>query len=169
MPLPTYITHQDNLLTIDSDKEPWIKDFPVPGADICPLFLDPQNGIWVVRAKVGPGIVLSNHFHTGTVHLFTMSGNWNYSQYPQQPQTAGCYLYEPGGSIHQFTTPASNTETTDMFMVIYGANINFDADGNFVNIGDAGFIEMMLNKVASDRGMSPLKYIRSLGAAYTVR
>jgi len=103
------------------------------------------------------------------VHLFTMSGNWNYSLYPHQPQTAGCYLYEPGGSIHQFTTPASNTETTDMFMVIYGANINFDADGNFVNIGDSGFIEMMLNKVASERGMSPLKYIRSLGAAYTVR
>jgi hypothetical protein len=169
MALPAFINHQDSLLTIDADNADWIKDYPRPGTDFCPLFFDPQNGIWVVRARVGPGTVLPNHFHTGTVHLFTLSGNWNYTQYPHQPQTAGSYLYEPGGAIHQFSTPASNTEQTDMFMVIYGANINFDDDGNFINITDAGFIEMMLNKAAADRGMSPLKYIRSLGADYSVR
>lgn len=91
----------------------------------------------------------------------------------KNPRRLACHCQrpspKPGGSIHQFTTPASNTEATDMFMVIYGANINFDADGNFIRIGDAGFIEAMLKKVASERGMSPLKYIRSLGAAYNVR
>src|SRR5262245_21916742 len=130
MPLPTSINHLDHLLTIDSDQEQWIKDFPVPGSDICPLFLDPENGIWVLRVKLGPGVTLPNHFHTGTVHLFTMTGRWNYAQYPHQPQTSGCYLYEPGGSIHQFTTPADNTGVTDTFMVVHGANVNFDADGN---------------------------------------
>lgn len=168
MPLPSVITDQDQLLTINSDEQPWIHDFPVPGSHICPLFLDPQNGIWVLRVKVGPGIVLPNHFHTGTVHLYTMTGRWNYVQYPDQPQTDGCYLYEPGGSIHQFMTPIDGPAETDTLMVIQGANVNFDADGQFTHVVDAGFIEAMLTKVAAERGMSPLKYIRSLGANYSV-
>lgn len=169
MQLPSHVPQEKDLLTIDSDKEPWVKDFPSPGSDLCPLFFDPQNGIWVIRARVAPGVTLPNHFHTGTVHLFTMSGEWNYTQYPHQPQTTGSYLYEPGGSIHQFSTPADNAGPTDMFMVIYGANINFDADGKFINISDSSFIETMINKAAQARGMAPLKYIRSLGARYTAQ
>ncbi|BBQ01734.1 2,4'-dihydroxyacetophenone dioxygenase (plasmid) [Burkholderia sp. SFA1] len=167
MALPTHHKQDKDLFTIDSSKEPWVKDFPHRGSDVCPLFFDAQNGTWVLRARLAPGVLLPNHFHTGTVHLFTMAGQWNYTQYPHQPQTAGSYLYEPGGSIHQFTTPASNNEMTDMFMVIQGANINFDDEGNFINIADAGFIEAMINKAAKDRGMSPLNYIRALGARST--
>lgn len=169
MQMPTHHEQEKNLLTIDSSKEPWVKDFPHRGSDVCPLFFDPQNGIWVLRARLAPGVVLPNHFHTGTVHLMTLSGEWNYTQYPHQPQTEGCYLYEPGGAVHQFRTPATNTGMTDMFMVIHGANINFDADGNFMSISDSGFIETMINKAAKERGMSPLNYVRSVGASYTVR
>ncbi|RXV64414.1 2,4'-dihydroxyacetophenone dioxygenase [Burkholderia stabilis] len=168
MTLPSVITHQDKLLTIDTNKEFWVKDALVPGVDVCPVFLDAQNGIWGLRVKFAPGVVLPNHFHTGCVHLYTMSGSWHYAQHPDQPQTAGCYLYEPGGSVHQFMTPASNTEPTDTFMVVFGANINFDQDGNFLNIMDAGWIEETVHKAAQAQGIPPLNYIRSLGPRYSV-
>lgn len=156
----------DKLLTINTNKEDWIKDALGDGLDVCPVFLDIQNGIWGLRVKFAPGVLLPKHFHTGTVHLYTMSGSWNYVEYPDQPQTAGCYLYEPGGSMHQFMTPSTNTEPTDTFMVVFGANINFDEDGNFINIVDAGLIEAVVKKAAKAQGLSPLNYIRGLGGAY---
>ncbi|MGI9288456.1 MAG: 2,4'-dihydroxyacetophenone dioxygenase family protein [Pseudomonadales bacterium] len=165
--IPTTITHQDKLLTINTNNVPIIKDSIMPGVDTQPLFLDPQNGIWVLRVIFAPGVTLPKHFHTGTVHLWTMSGNWNYVEYPDQPQTAGCYLYEPGGSVHQFQTPASNTEGTDTFMIVTGCNVNFDDEGNFINIMDAGWIEEMINTMSQQQGHGQAKYIRATGANYS--
>jgi quercetin dioxygenase-like cupin family protein len=79
-----------------------------------------------------PGVVLPTHYHTGTAHLWTLSGKWNYLEYPDQPQTAGSYLFEPGSSIHTLNVHADNTELTETLMVVSGSNINFDQDGNFV-------------------------------------
>lgn len=151
MSLPETVLHQDLLLTLNTNKAPLIKD-ALPGVDVWPLFLDTENGTWVVRAQFKPGTTLPKHFHTGTVHFYTLSGSWHYLEYPDQPQTAGSYLYEPGGSIHTFHCP-EDSEVTDGFMVIEGANINFDAEGNFVNIMDAGWIEMMVCKAAEAQGV----------------
>ncbi len=54
--------------------------------------------------------------------------------------TAGSFLYEPAGSVHTLTVPADNTEPTDVFFAIWGANLNLDADGNVESIIDAGGI-----------------------------
>ncbi|WP_280282278.1 2,4'-dihydroxyacetophenone dioxygenase family protein [Pseudomonas sp. BN415] len=132
-----------------------------------PLFLDPCLGIWVLRVIFHPGVVLPCHYHTGTVHLFTNSGKWMYVEYPEQPQTAGSYLFEPGGSIHTFMTPADNTEPTDTLMVVYGANINFDAEGNYLGMMDANDIMLAIDNLVKARGLQPAKYIRPLPAAYT--
>tara|TARA_R110002110_G_scaffold3754_1_gene19527 strand:- start:54316 stop:54819 length:504 start_codon:yes stop_codon:yes gene_type:complete len=162
MTLPEIITHQSALLTIDTSKEPLIVD-ALPGVDIWPLFLDPENGVWVLRARFKPGTTLPKHFHTGTVHFYTLSGSWHYLEYPDQPQTAGCYLYEPGGSIHTFHCPADG-EPADGFMVVEGANVNFDEDGNFVNIMDTGWIEQMVLAAAESQGIKP-RYIQPGGEA----
>ena len=45
-------------------------------------------------------------------------GSWHYTEYPDDLQVAGSYLFEPGGSIHQFQVPEDNTEVTDTFMVV---------------------------------------------------
>jgi hypothetical protein len=97
-----------------------------------------------------------------------MSGRWHYVEYPDQPQTAGCYLYEPGGSIHTFMVPEDNTEPTDTFMVVHGANVNFDQNGNFVNIMDATDIMQMIDRLVKARGLEPARYIRPGNAGYTV-
>jgi 2,4'-dihydroxyacetophenone dioxygenase len=80
-------------------------------------------------------------------------------EYPDQPQTAGSYLYEPGGSIHTFHCP-EDSEGADGFMVVHGANVNFDDEGNFVNIMDAGWIEQMVIAAAKAQGIARPRYIR---------
>lgn len=159
MALPSPINHQEFLLTLDTSKLPIVKD-ALPGVDIFPLFLDAENGTWVIRAQFKPGLTLPKHFHTGTVHFYTLSGCWYYLEYPDQKQTAGSYLYEPGGSVHTFHCPEDNTEVTDGFMVISGCNVNFDDDGNFVNIMDAGWIEQMVVEAAKAQGIGMPKYIK---------
>lgn len=167
MALPNQIHDQKELLTLNTNALPVYKDALMPGVDVQPLFLDSHNGVWVLRVIFAPGVVLPKHYHTGTVHMFTMSGRWNYFEYPDQPQTAGSYLYEPGGSIHQFSTPAGNTEPTDTFMVVTGANINFDQDGNYVGTMDANDIMVMIDNLIRERGLDPAKYVTPPNPRYT--
>jgi quercetin dioxygenase-like cupin family protein len=158
MALPNPVHDQDFLLTLDTSKLPLVKN-ALPGVHIWPLFLDAENGVWVIRAKFDAGITLPKHFHTGTVHFYTMAGSWHYLEYPDQPQTAGSYLYEPGGSVHTFATDPDG-EGADGFMVIQGCNVNFDEDGNFVNIMDAGWIEMVVVEAAKAQGLGVPQYIK---------
>ena len=50
-------------------------------------------------AVCAPGCALPLHYHTGPAQVYTLSGRWCYREYPDQPQTAGSYLYEPVGSV----------------------------------------------------------------------
>lgn len=158
MPLPEVANHQDCLLTINTESEKLIKN-ALPGVHIYPLMLDSEKGTWVLRAMFEPGVTLPKHFHTGVVHLYTLSGQWHYVEYPDDVQTAGSYLFEPGGSIHTFHVPESNEGITDTFMVVEGANINFTPDDEFMNIMDAGWIEQIVLAAANEQGITP-KYIK---------
>jgi hypothetical protein len=164
MTLPDPIHHQEFLLTLDTSKLPMVKD-ALPGVDIWPLFLDSENGTWVIRALFQPGLTLPKHFHTGTVHLYTMSGCWYYLEYPEQKQTAGSYLYEPGGSVHTLHVPEDYSEPADTFIMVNGCNVNFDEDGNFINVMDAGWIEMMVVEAAKAQGLGMPQYIKPGGEA----
>ncbi len=158
MPLPEITNHQDFLLTVNTEQQKIIKN-ALPGVHIHPLMLDSEKGTWVLRAQFEPGVTLPQHFHTGVVHLYTLSGAWHYLEYPEDVQTAGSYLFEPGGSIHTFHVPESNTGITDTFMVVEGANINFTPEQEFMNIMDAGWIEQVVLAAAADQGTAP-KYIK---------
>lgn len=166
--LPTPIMEHKELLTLNWNELPMFKD-ALPGVDAQPLFLDPHENVWVLRALFHPGVILPKHYHTGTVHFFTLKGQWNYVEYPDQPQTAGSYLYEPGGSIHTFMTPADNTEPTEGLMVVHGANINFDENGNYVGIMDTTWFMQLFDTLVKERGMEPAKYITAAAHDYTVR
>lgn len=161
MTLPEVFNHQDELLTLNINEEKMIKD-ALPGVHINPLYLDAERGVWVIFAKFDADVTLPTHFHTGSVHFYTTGGLWHYVEYPDQPQTAGSYLYEPGGSIHTFHTPKEGGGT-EGFMVIEGANVNFDADGNFVNIMDAGWIETMVIAAAKRQGIDKPRYFKPRG------
>lgn len=163
MPLPKVVHGQSRLLTVnvnDSQGVP-MRD---PGVTLTPLFLDRENGVWVLYAKFEPGARLPTHFHTGTVHFFTTKGSWGYLEHAEDPQTAGSYLYEPGGAVHTFTVPADAKEAAEGFMVVHGANINF-VDGEYQNIVDAGALEDGIFKAAMFHGIPMPRYIRPRGGA----
>lgn len=106
------------------------------------LHIDVEQGLWVVRNRFQPGYVVPTHKHTGAVYAFTQSGSWKYREYPEI-NTAGSYLFEPAGSTHTLTVPDTNTEETDVWFAVQGANLNLDADGNVESIYDAAFIRDM--------------------------
>ena len=167
MAMPEAFTHQDELLTVNTSAHPFLQNFAGhEGISVFPLFLDPGNGTWIMRARFKPGITLPLHFHTGIVHIYTMSGCWHYTEYPNQRQTAGCYLYEPGGSVHQFKTPADNTEDTDFLFIVTGANINFLPDGTYAGLMDAGQLKVWVDKAIVQQD-NPLKYIAASIPTYS--
>ncbi len=158
MALPEVIYHQDRLMTIHFNKVPLIENVLDKGVHVNPCYLDPEAGIWVLRALFEPGLELPMHFHTGAVHLFTTKGAWHYKEYPKDMQTAGSYLYEPGGSIHTLVTPSTNTELTETLMHITGSNINFTPEGEFINLMDAGFIINEVARKGKEQGKVPVYF-----------
>ncbi len=109
------------------------------GLDIQLLQASAENGLWVVRTRFTPGVMLPRHKHTGEVFAVTFSGSWRYLEYPEV-NTAGSYLYEPAGSIHTLHVPPTNRETTDVWFAIRGANLNLDEQGNVESVWDAAFL-----------------------------
>jgi len=166
MTLPSPINIQDRLLTVHTDTiEPIDLATDMPGLKVWPLFLDSENGVWVLRVEFQPGTKLPMHFHTGTVHFYTMSGTWNYVEHPEDPQVSNSYLYEPGGSIHTFMVPEDAKEPADGFMVIQGSNVNFTQEGEFMNVMDAGWIEAVLLKACKEQGRPVPRYIKPMAKA----
>jgi 2,4'-dihydroxyacetophenone dioxygenase len=109
------------------------------GIELQLLQVDIPTGLWVIRNRFAPGSRVQKHKHTGTVFAFTQSGSWKYEEYPEV-NTAGSYLYEPAGSVHTLVVPESNTEVTDVWFAISGANLNLDAEGNVDLVIDAGLV-----------------------------
>jgi quercetin dioxygenase-like cupin family protein len=101
------------------------------------LQVDLATGIWIVRTKFVPGATIQTHRHTGHVYAFTQSGSWYYLETPEFVNVAGSYLYEPAGSVHTLHVPDTNTDLTDVWFTIYGANLNLDKDRNVEFVIDA--------------------------------
>jgi hypothetical protein len=165
MPLPEALTEQARLLTLNIHENPAI-DFGhlAPGMKVWPLFLDAENGVWVLYARYASGTNLCRHFHGGQVHFFTTKGRWNYAEYPQDPQTEGSYLYETAGSVHALSVP-EDVECTEGFMVAFGVNINFDDEGNYLGTDHAGSIEQTILDAAKAQGIEMPRYIKPSGKA----
>ncbi len=148
---------QESMFTVNHLKTSTVKD-GLPGFNVTPLFLDPENGIWVLYVKVDPGAAVPTHFHTGPVHLYTTKGEWYYKEYPEDVQTPGSYMYEPGGSYHTLTSDKG----AEFFNLVIGANINFDENGEFMNVMDAKAIKEALESKAEEQGIE-LEYFLAPG------
>jgi hypothetical protein len=66
---------------------------------------------------------------------------------------AGSFLFEPAGSVHTLTTPADNTEPTDVWFQIHGANLNLDADGNVESITDGPGVPAAYHALCETQGL----------------
>src|SRR5215510_9033108 len=109
------------------------------GLDFQLLQASVEHGLWVVRTRFKPGVTIATHRHTGEVFAVTFSGSWRYLEYPEV-NTAGSYLFEPAGSRHTLHVPATNTDVTDVWFAIRGANLNLDEHDNIASVWDASFM-----------------------------
>jgi len=164
--LPLVALPQTELLTVNDGELPWLSNSLGEGIKLKPLRLDMEAGVWVVLVSFAPGSEVPLHYHTGEAEVFTLSGRWNYKEYPDQPQTAGSYLYEPSGSVHTLMVPADNTEDTLMLVRVRGANVNFNEDGTFNSILDATTLVFLTDLFAQQLGTEDLRYIRGGSASY---
>lgn len=163
-PENTTIHDQTNLLSINIHDSIWIED-GLPGADVIPLYLDQENALWVLYVKLKPDTQVVTHFHSGMVHLFTTKGSWYYLEHAEERniQKAGSYLFEPGGSYHTLRSD----EGCEFFNLVMGSNINFDADGQFVNILDAGWIRDRITEICKEKNIEEPRYIKAGEAKFT--
>ncbi len=144
------------------DDLPWVDDGR--GTETKVLVAKVREGLWIVRTRFEPGMVVQTHKHTGSVFAFTLAGSWKYREYPEVNR-AGSYLFEPAGSIHTLTVPEDNTEMTDVFFAIYGANLNLDAEGNVELVIDAGFIRDVYYGLCEAQGFDRPDVIGGDGSA----
>lgn len=152
-PLPLVALPQSELLSVHQDDIPVLVDAFGPGIHFQPLRLDLERNEWVAIARFDPGTSMPLHYHTGPVDLWTLQGRWNYVEYPDQPQTAGSYLYEPGGSVHTLVVPADNTEQTVMIVRVIGALVNFNEDATFNSLLDTMTLRHVSDTLSAERGL----------------
>jgi len=110
------------------------------GTHIQVLQIDLAQGLWILKTRFDPGVTIQKHYHTGPVFAVTLSGSWQYKEYPDFMNTTGSYLFEPAGSVHTLTVPADQEGQTEVWFAIYGANVNIDDDGNVTSMITASFI-----------------------------
>lgn len=127
--------HAREAIHIGINDLPWV-DLG-DGSRMQLLHVDLNQGLWVVRTRFAPGYAVQTHYHTGPVFAVTASGSWHYKEYPDYVNTAGSYLFEPAHSVHTLLVPESNTEETEVWFAIYGANVNIDEQGEVVGMVDA--------------------------------
>lgn len=135
----------------DSDL-PWVQSPNSDGVEIKVVTAKVKEGLWILRTRFPAGIELQTHKHTGQVHAFTLSGSWGYRE-SEYLNTAGSFLYEPAGSVHTLYVPDSNTEVTDIWFAIWGANLNMDSNGEIVSVTDAESILASYLKGCAELGI----------------
>ena len=157
--LPLVAMPQGELLTVNEHNIPRLENALGSGVHFKPLRVDVEAGVWVVLGIFSPGAGVPLHYHTGTAEVYTLAGSWHYLEHPDQMQTAGSYLYEPGGSVHTFVCPDTNTEETVLLVRVEGANINFSPDGQYHSILDAALIQFLTPQLAEAQGLGTIDYI----------
>lgn len=165
-PAPVFTLPQDRLLTLNVNEIPVLRDAAGPGVSFQPLFIDPELGIWTVMGIFAPGAKLPTHLHTGGVHGYTLKGSWVYTEYPDQVQVPGSYLYEPASSMHTFYVPDTNTEDTVVLFIVNGANIGFTDEGQFHSVLDAITVQKLAEQWALANPSVPVRYLGGGTAAY---
>lgn len=125
-------------LHVGTNDRPFADDFGLPGVSLQLLHADVEAGTFAVRIRFSPGVQLPPHHHTGLVFAYTLSGEWQYLEYPDTPPSrAGSYLYEPPGSIHTLKVADHNSDVTDVVFVVTGAMLILDQDQNVIAVLDA--------------------------------
>lgn len=78
------------------------------------------------------GIKVPKHYHFGSVHAWTLAGQWRYAEYDWVARP-GTYVFEPAGTIHSLCVD----EDTEALFVVNGGQVDFSPEGDIISSTDA--------------------------------
>ena len=85
---------------IADESIPWIPFAPYSNEVMVKYFkLDPIRGEVIAMLKAPASTVMPRHYHSGTVIVYTISGEWKYQEH-DWVATPGSIVYETAASSH---------------------------------------------------------------------
>jgi anti-sigma factor ChrR (cupin superfamily) len=123
MPLPQDIRpiFQDIQDTLVRSEAPWVQQTPMSSVKV--LWVGRETGTWASLHHWKKGYVAPPHKHLAGAHAFIVSGKL---QVRNGVLSAGDYVYEPSGILHDATTAL---EDTTYLFTCNGAVLFFDENG----------------------------------------
>lgn len=96
----------------DVEAMPWIPFLPYSDQlHLKIIRLNPVNGEWVSLLRVPAGMEMPKHYHSGTVHVYTLSGSWRYLEH-DWVAGPGSFVFETAGSSHTPVAEPGEVVTT---------------------------------------------------------
>jgi 2,4'-dihydroxyacetophenone dioxygenase len=85
---------------IDVDALPWMPFVPYSNDVKLKLIrVNAISGEWITLLKTPGGMELPKHHHSGTVHVYTITGKWRYKEH-DWVAGPGSFVYETASSAH---------------------------------------------------------------------
>lgn len=124
----TYFANAVGAAVTDVEALPWIPFLPYSEElKLKIIRLNPVNGEWVSLLRVPAGMEMPKHYHSGTVHVYTLSGSWGYKEH-DWTAGPGSFVFETAASAH--TPVAQPGEDVFTLNIVMG-------DWNIVDENDA--------------------------------
>lgn len=101
----------------DVEALPWIPFLPYSDQlQLKIIRLNPVNGEWVSLLRVPAGMEMPRHYHSGTVHVYTLSGSWGYKEH-DWIAGPGSFVFETAASAHTpVAEPGEDVVTLNIVM-----------------------------------------------------
>jgi 2,4'-dihydroxyacetophenone dioxygenase len=123
MDVTTLLPSHDAMFRWDA---PWIEQSPMTSAKV--LWVGRETGSWALLGLWKAGYVASRHQHLAAAHVFVVSGTMASGDVVM---TAGDYIYEPSGVMHEATTAI---EDTVQLFISLGPIARLDAAGGITSV-----------------------------------
>lgn len=135
---------------VNTQELPWV-DFH-EGHQIKVCKLNPVTGQMILFIKSEPGSFLPVHFHSGTVIVYTVQGEWTYGEgWTAKP---GDVIYEIAGSTH--SPKMVGQEDTIVFLIIEGVLEYQDEDGNKIGFDNWQTLQKRYLDFCEQQGLTPV-------------
>ena len=113
--IATESTYRETLVSVPTQDLPWLP-WAMDGAYFKLLHADPSSGRFSLMIKMDPGVIAPMHRHVGAVEGYLLEGGFHYLDAPEISFSAGAYLLENDGAMHQPASP----DGALMFAVFHG-------------------------------------------------
>jgi anti-sigma factor ChrR (cupin superfamily) len=120
---------------VDTDALEWATT--AGGNALKVLRVSEETGAWSALIKAAAGTVNPRHRHLGPADFLVLSGRM---EYRGGVATAGCWVYEPAGALHEATT---HPEETVYLANVHGPIAYLDEGGAIVRVSDGASLRAL--------------------------